>query len=73
MKKWTINNINICSGFANFRTWPLMSTHFWGEDPSGEWRLVITNGGDRSAYLTAWRLTVYGTRDGHNDNRSTSS
>ena len=30
-----------------------MSTHFWGEDPSVEWRLVITNSGDRSAYSAA--------------------
>ena len=58
----------MCLGFANFRTWPLMSTHFWGEDPSGEWRLVITNGGDRSAYSAAWRLIVYGTRAEHNEN-----
>ena len=58
------------SGFANFRTWPLMSTHFWGEDLSGEWRLVITNGGDRSAYSAAWRLIVYmyRTRAENNEN-----
>ena len=49
-----------------------MSTHYWGEDPSGEWRLVITNGGDRTAYSAAWRLIVYGTKTGHN-NRETSS
>ena len=66
-----IHNLLIL-GFANFRTWPLMSTHFWGEDPSGEWRLVITNGGDRTAYSAAWRLIVYGTKTGHN-NRETSS
>ena len=45
-----------------------MSTHFWGEDPSGEWRLVITNGGDRSAYSAAWRLIVYWTKAEHNEN-----
>ena len=50
-----------------------MSTHFWGEDPSsGEWRLVITNGGDRSAYSAAWRLIVYGTRAEHNENINSS-
>ena len=58
------------SGFANFRTWPLMSTHFWGEDPTGEWRLRVTNGGDRTAYSAAWRLIVYGTRASHNNNNS---
>ena len=24
------------AGFANFRTWPLMSTHYWGENPAGK-------------------------------------
>ena len=49
-----------------------MSTQFWGEDPSGEWRLVITNGGDRSAYSATWRLIVYGTRAEHNENINSS-
>ena len=26
---------NSISGFANFRTWPLMSTHYWGEQTKG--------------------------------------
>ena len=58
--------IIIFAGFANFRTWPLMSTHYWGEDPRGEWKLVIVNGGDRSAYVGGWRLIVYGTETEHN-------
>ena len=43
-----------------------MSTHYWGEDPRGEWKLVIVNGGDRSAYVGGWRLIVYGTKTEHN-------
>lgn len=35
-----LSNINInpsTTGFSNFRTWPLMSTHYWGEHPKGRW------------------------------------
>ena len=35
-----LSNINInpsTTGFSNFRTWPLMSTHYWGEPPKGRW------------------------------------
>ena len=60
------NRAKYSPGFANFRTWPLMSTHYWGEDPRGEWKLVIVNGGDRSAYVGGWRLIVYGTETEHN-------
>ena len=28
---------NSISGFSNFRTWPLMSTHYWGEQTKGRW------------------------------------
>jgi len=51
---------NSLSGFANFRTWPLMSTHYWGEDPTGTWKLTVVNGGDRTAYIGGWKLIVYG-------------
>ena len=57
---------NSLSGFANFRTWPLMSTHYWGENPAGRWRLVVNNGGERTAYIGGWRLILYGTRVAHN-------
>lgn len=54
------------SGFANFRTWPLMSTHTWGENPAGTWRLVIRNDGDRTAFVRGWKLMLYGTTTDHN-------
>ena len=54
---------NSLSGFANFRTWPLMSTHYWGEDPAGTWTLTVINGGERTAYVGGWRLIVYGTTE----------
>jgi len=57
---------NSISGFANFRTWPLMSTHTWGESPAGEWKLVIRNDGDRTAFVRGWKLILYGTTTDHN-------
>ena len=29
------------SGFEGFQIWPLMSTHYWGENPTGNWTLTI--------------------------------
>ena len=26
---------------GEYNSWPLMSLHFWGEDPSGEWTILI--------------------------------
>lgn len=57
---------NSISGFANFRTWPLMSTHTWGENPAGTWRLVIRNDGERTAFVRGWKLILYGTTADHN-------
>jgi len=57
---------NSLSGFANFRTWPLMTTHNWGENPGGVWSLVIGNGGSRTAYVGGAKLIVYGTKAKHN-------
>jgi len=57
---------NSISGFSNFRTWPLMSTHYWGEDPRGRWRLEVRNSGFRTGYVAGWRIVLYGTSDNHN-------
>jgi len=57
---------NSISGFANFRTWPLMSTHYWGENPRGKWSLVVKNAGTRDARLMGWQIILYGTKTNHN-------
>jgi len=57
------------AGFSSFLTWPLMTTHCWGESPGGIWSLVIINGGSRSASLRGWRLILYGTEQEHNTSR----
>merc|ERR1719391_1503182 len=36
---------NSISGFDGFKIWPLMSTHYWGEDPTGNWTLSIRKSG----------------------------
>ena len=30
---------------GNYTEWPFLSVHFWGEDPSGDWTLTVTNRG----------------------------
>ncbi|XP_071833208.1 neuroendocrine convertase 2-like [Apostichopus japonicus] len=48
-----------------FRHWPFMTTHTWGEDPTGEWTLEIamTPGSDKTATLTEWTLILHGTQE----------
>ncbi|KAI2798926.1 peptidase S8 [Blomia tropicalis] len=49
----------------SFNAWPFLSVHFWGEKPSGTWRLVIQNDGSKSAIipgkLFSWSLIFFGT------------
>ncbi len=46
---------DIRTGLGLFKTWPMMSVHFWGEavEKAGDdnWYLIIKNGGDRPAVL----------------------
>ena len=57
----------IRTGFGLFKTWPMMSVHFWGEsvinpnDQSGLWTLKITNNGDKPCVLNNWNMVFYGT------------
>jgi len=61
---------NSISGFSNFRTWPLMSTHYWGEQTKGRWSLEVKNSGGRTAYVRGWRIVLYGTTENHNEETS---
>ena len=36
---------NSDSTSAGFSQWPFMSVHFWGEDPAGNWKFEVINGG----------------------------
>ncbi|XP_023335904.1 furin-like protease 2 [Eurytemora carolleeae] len=50
---------------SGFEDWPFLSVHFWGEDPTGEWTLEISNSETESAnsdgLLKHWQLVLYGT------------
>ena len=50
------------TGFSLFGKWPMMSVHFWGENPVGKWKLVIKNKGESGkAILHDWYVILYGT------------
>lgn len=50
---------------SNFNNWPFLSVHFWGENPSGQWKLIISNEGRHRVLLPGklkeWSLIFYGT------------
>ena len=52
---------------STFEDWPFLTVHFWGEDPTGEWQLEISNAGPNEAnadgILKHWQLVLYGTED----------
>jgi len=49
-------------GFTN---WPFMTTHTWGENPRGKWRLLARFQGprDHDGWINRWTLMLHGTRD----------
>ena len=54
---------DIRTGFSLFGKWPMMSVHFWGENPVGKWTLVVKNQGDTGrATLHDWHVVFYGTK-----------
>jgi len=57
-------------GFNELKTWPLMSTHHWGENPQGNWTLKIRNYGLREGVIEEWQLILYGTAEPHNTSTS---
>ena len=59
------------SGFTN---WPFMTTHSWGERPTGKWILEIFNDGnsvliDEAKFIVHWSLKLYGVNSDPNFNR----
>ncbi|XP_035214452.1 furin-like protease 2 [Stegodyphus dumicola] len=52
---------------GSFKDWPFMSVHFWGENPDGNWKLVIVNDGNLvtniPGKLTNWSFVFYGTEE----------
>merc|ERR1719322_2262961 len=56
---------------SGFIDWPFMSTHFWGEDPSGTWHLEVHNDAyskyASEAKFFKWTLELLGTEYDPND------
>jgi hypothetical protein len=49
---------------GEYRQWPFMSIHFWGENPSGDWTLVIRNSGASGVVqVSDLQFTFYGTTE----------
>jgi len=48
---------------TGFQKWPFLSVQQWGENPNGQWTLIIENVGseDNSGEFRDWSLTLYGT------------
>lgn len=49
---------------SDLKNWPILSLHFWSENPRGTWQLRLKNRYPNyglSGYLLNWTLTVYGT------------
>nr|CAB3264713.1 CiPC2 Neuroendocrine convertase 2-like [Phallusia mammillata] len=47
-----------------FRRWPFMTTHTWGEDPRGEWKLSVSLNSEypQEGRITRWALLFHGTQ-----------
>ena len=58
------DQFQVYGGFGLFNKWPMMSVHFWGENPVGNWTLTVVNrspDAEDSAELFDWTLKFYGT------------
>ena len=49
-----------------YSSWPFMSVHHWGEDPTGNWTLTVifnTTSPTASVLVTSFNMTLYGTTE----------
>ncbi len=47
-----------------YTLWPFMSVHYWGENPVGDWTMIVTFKSARSAvHVSDVELALYGTSD----------
>lgn len=48
-----------------FVKWPFMTTHTWGENPRGVWRLEVMHAGKQPqvGWIKEWTLMIHGTKD----------
>lgn len=47
-----------------FQRWPFMTTHTWGENPTGEWVLEVAmkDGSEAASFVSEWTLVLHGTQ-----------
>ncbi|KAL9963178.1 hypothetical protein ACROYT_G032353 [Oculina patagonica] len=61
--------IDSITGFKNFTNWTVTSLHYWGENPVGNWRIIIRNTKQKRrkrevvGHVFSLKLILYGTRD----------
>lgn len=48
-----------------FTKWPFMTTHTWGENPRGKWKLEVMFDSQtlQSGFVKEWTLMIHGTKD----------
>jgi len=48
-----------------FTKWPFMTTHTWGENPRGKWRLEVRFDSQmpQSGFIKEWTLMIHGTKE----------
>jgi proprotein convertase subtilisin/kexin type 2 len=48
-----------------FTKWPFMTTHTWGENPRGVWKLEVKHESQtpQSGFIKEWTLMIHGTKD----------
>ena len=46
---------------SDYTNWPFMTVHFWGEDPTGTWQLIVYRSYPGSMRVKDVSLTLYGT------------
>ncbi|KAF7487868.1 Neuroendocrine convertase 2 [Sarcoptes scabiei] len=48
-----------------FVKWPFMTTHTWGENPRGAWRLEVSHQGSepQNGFIKEWILMIHGTKE----------
>ncbi|KAH9497819.1 Neuroendocrine convertase 2 [Dermatophagoides farinae] len=52
-------------GHDGFVKWPFMTTHTWGENPRGVWRLEVAHSGpeQQHGFIKEWILMIHGTKE----------
>ncbi|GBL98358.1 hypothetical protein AVEN_187704-1 [Araneus ventricosus] len=53
------------SSAIGFKNWTFLSVHFWGENPTGRWKVLVRDmtGEDYKGAVNAVRLILHGTKD----------